>query len=100
MEAKDDTPSYVTYGMLHKNHEFVDWVRVDILEDEKTYVQNANSNVSNPQSKQGDCFRAMDERAFDKFKTQWQEISAADASPPTEPRAQHLVHRCTYAVRK
>lgn len=60
--------------MLHKNHEFVDWVRVDIGEDEKQRVQNVNAN-----SNDADSFRDMDERAFEKFKNQWQEISAADA---------------------
>jgi len=71
------TSSYVTYGMLQKNHEFVDWVRVDLEEDEKVRVQNAATSKS---SHDGDSFRDMDERAFERLRTQWQEISAADAS--------------------
>jgi hypothetical protein len=75
MDNKDADFSYVTYGMLHKNHEFVDWVRVDLEEEDKVFVQNANANAS----LDGDTFKDMDERAFEKFKTQWQEISVSDA---------------------
>jgi len=75
--------SYVTYGMLHKHHEFVDWVRVDLGEDDKVKVQKANSNSTDSHHHHHDgvdnSFKDMDERAFEKFKTQWQEISAADA---------------------
>jgi len=73
MATTDLSSSYVTYGMLQKNHEFVDWVRVDLGEDDKVRVQNANASSS-----EGDSFKDMDERAFEKFKTQWQEISASE----------------------
>jgi len=75
MDNKDADFSYVTYGMLQKNHEFVDWVRVDLEEEDKVFVQNANANPS----LDGDTFKDMDERAFEKLKTQWQEISVSDA---------------------
>lgn len=72
--TKDETSSYVTYGMLHKNHEFVDWVRVDLEEDDMIRVQNANANILDDNS-----LKDMDERAFEKLKAQWQEISVSDA---------------------
>jgi peptidoglycan/xylan/chitin deacetylase (PgdA/CDA1 family) len=90
--TNDETEySYVTYGMLHKHHEFVDWVRVDLGEDDKVKVQKANSNNtdSHHHHHHDDSFKDMDERAFEKFKTQWQEISASDAtaSPNSSPTA-------------
>jgi len=72
--TKDETSSYVTYGMLQKNHEFVDWVRVDLEEDDMIRVQNANANILDDNS-----LKDMDERAFEKLKAQWQEISVSDA---------------------
>ena len=72
--TKDETSSYVTYGMLHKNHEFVDWVRVDLEEDDMVRVQNANANILDDNS-----LKDMDERAFEKLKFQWQEISLSEA---------------------
>jgi len=71
--TKDETSSYVTYGMLHKNHEFVDWVRVDLEEDDMVRVQNANANILDDNS-----LKDMDERAFEKLKAQWQEISVSE----------------------
>ena len=78
MDAKDESSSYVTYGMLHKNHEFVDWVRVDLEEDDMVRVQNANANILDDNS-----LKDMDERAFEKLKAQWQEISVSEATSKT-----------------
>lgn len=76
--TKDETSSYVTYGMLHKNHEFVDWIRVDLEDDDMVRVQNANANILDDNS-----LKDMDERAFEKLKAQWQEISASEAVAKT-----------------
>ena len=113
--SKSDSFSYVTYGMLQKNHDFVDWVRVDLEDDDIIHVENDSSDndtatkdafsqprgggaatstaaaaVTRTTSSQSiDASKEMDERAFELFKAQWQEISACD---PDESGERHTTH--------